>query len=138
MSEKRNGGCRGSNLNRCQRRVLLLHKYGNGRTARCQLGARFKWHGCEGRVSYESMNVDQIVPGAGYAAWNVWPTCWSCNRRWSDRPKPKRTVTAARKQAEELYRQWFGRVKVERGAGGMTVWVMRPPPRRQVWVVWTP
>ncbi len=76
-------GGRGNARDRAARRRWLLTPGagfgGDGEKVRCAaaLGER-----CEGLVSYETMNVDRIVPGClggRYTRDNIRPTCFTCN-----------------------------------------------------------
>lgn len=74
---RRHGGpdLRGSVYDRRRRKRWLLDTYGNGTTAPCA-------H-CGRELTYPTLTVDRIVPGADggrYTHDNVQPSCEPCNR----------------------------------------------------------
>lgn len=69
---KRNGGeKRGNSMDRRARKLWILRTWGNGIECPCV------W--CRKTVTYETMEVDRIIPGASYRRENVQPACRSCN-----------------------------------------------------------
>lgn len=84
-------GGRGNARDRAARRRWLLLPSagfgGDGEKVPCAaaLGDR-----CEGLVSYETMNVDRIIPGClggRYVRTNIRPTCFTCNNDLSHEQK---------------------------------------------------
>lgn len=84
-------GGRGNPTDRKRRKLWMLSPGagfgGNGETVPCaaSLGSR-----CEGVVTYETMNVDRIVPGClggRYVRTNIRPTCFTCNNDLSHEQK---------------------------------------------------
>jgi 5-methylcytosine-specific restriction endonuclease McrA len=75
---------RGNPTDRRNRKLWLLSEKapwgGNGEVVPCALGTQAD---CDMLVSYETMEVDRIVPGAEggrYIRSNVRPTCVKCNK----------------------------------------------------------
>lgn len=74
---------RGSSKDRAARKHKLLNVYGDGTLAPCV-------H-CGSLVSYETMEVDKIVPqsmGGRYIWINIHVSCFHCNRTRSDNTTP--------------------------------------------------
>ena len=93
-TSKRHGGDkRGNAAARRARKLWMLAQAiwnGNGTECDCALRCSTK---CSGRVQYETVEADRIIPGGPYARHNVQPACRACNLERSD--SPTWTVVAA-------------------------------------------
>lgn len=72
----RNEPSRGNSYNRRSRKLWLLKEYGDGATAPC--------HHCRIALTFATLTVDRIIPGARggtYARTNIRPSCSPCATR---------------------------------------------------------
>lgn len=77
------GDCRGSSYHRRLRKAWLLRFFGTGRRCRC--------HWCGKWLTFRTVTVDRLLPGAEggkYVHWNIVPACLVCNQgRGKKRPR---------------------------------------------------
>lgn len=69
-----NTNARGSSEDRRRRKVFLLNKFGNGKTAPC--------YRCPTALDFVTITVDRIIPGCEggtYRRDNIRPACAPCN-----------------------------------------------------------